>query len=217
MMKTLSTKDSIIDSARELIWKDGYHAVSVDAICVKADITKSSFYHAFPSKEALLVRIIELVWEFTWHNLGKIYSEDLPITDRFVKHFQWHVTLQEKIKANYGFVPGAYHMVLEFGVPAAALAVERRERAKFHHFVACRVREVLAAHNKSIKHSDWLTDVIMNLLSGLQLKARQSNSLAPMENLPESVLALMGLAEPPKIDIDHIEKPSKVTRKTKIS
>ena len=47
------TKAKILDAAESLVLKRGYSATTVDEVCGTAGVTKGSFFHYFPSKEAL--------------------------------------------------------------------------------------------------------------------------------------------------------------------
>ncbi len=48
-----TTKDRILNIARDLFLEQGFSATSVDKICQKAKITKGGFFHYFKSKEDL--------------------------------------------------------------------------------------------------------------------------------------------------------------------
>jgi len=53
MNAQLDTYDRILLAARELIHARSYAEVGVAAICDQAQVKKGSFYHFFPSKQAL--------------------------------------------------------------------------------------------------------------------------------------------------------------------
>ncbi len=50
-----SARDRLIDTALELFYLYGFHAVGVDHIIEKAQVTKTTFYYHFPSKDDLAV------------------------------------------------------------------------------------------------------------------------------------------------------------------
>ena len=50
---TPSTRDKLLDAARDLIRAKGFGSTSVDDICAVARVTKGAFFHHFPSKEKL--------------------------------------------------------------------------------------------------------------------------------------------------------------------
>lgn len=53
------TRDRLIESARALFWKKGYHATSVAEILEAAGANSGSLYHFFPTKQALLVAVLD--------------------------------------------------------------------------------------------------------------------------------------------------------------
>lgn len=63
-MKSKSTlsRERILESARELILNRGYSAMTVDAVCQSAGITKGGFFHHFPSKDALGEAVLAKFW-----------------------------------------------------------------------------------------------------------------------------------------------------------
>lgn len=58
-MTAQGTRQQIVDSAADLMWRRGYNRASVDEIIRNAGICKGSFYHHFASKEALGVAVID--------------------------------------------------------------------------------------------------------------------------------------------------------------
>lgn len=53
------TSAKIVATARGLFHARGYHDVGVNDVCSAAGVAKGSFYHFFPSKDALLEAVIE--------------------------------------------------------------------------------------------------------------------------------------------------------------
>jgi TetR/AcrR family transcriptional regulator, transcriptional repressor for nem operon len=48
-----ATRERLVQATVELILKQGFTATSVDEICTAAGLTKGSFFHHFPNKEAI--------------------------------------------------------------------------------------------------------------------------------------------------------------------
>jgi len=80
---TTDTKQKLIDTALELIWKSSYGSVSVDDICKAADVKKGSFYHFFPSKVDLAIAAIEE----SYKSLKPLYENFSP-ESALVKRFE---------------------------------------------------------------------------------------------------------------------------------
>lgn len=58
-MQKNETREQIVRSASDLIWRQGYNRTSVDDIIRGAGICKGSFYHHFDSKESLGLAVID--------------------------------------------------------------------------------------------------------------------------------------------------------------
>ena len=54
-----STREALIQAARDLFWKKGYRATSVAEILERAGAHSGSLYHYFPTKQDLLVAVLD--------------------------------------------------------------------------------------------------------------------------------------------------------------
>ena len=55
------SRQRIVDAAQGLFHRSAYQAVGINAICAEAGVVKGSFYHFFPSKQALLAAVLEQI------------------------------------------------------------------------------------------------------------------------------------------------------------
>lgn len=62
MGRTSNAKARLLQSAGELIHERGFNAVGVSEICDHAEVNKGSFYHFFPSKQQLVLEVIQGIW-----------------------------------------------------------------------------------------------------------------------------------------------------------
>jgi TetR/AcrR family transcriptional repressor of nem operon len=53
------TRDKLVQAARELFWEQGYTATGIAQILKKATVNSGSLYHFFPTKEHLLLGVLE--------------------------------------------------------------------------------------------------------------------------------------------------------------
>jgi AcrR family transcriptional regulator len=60
------TKDRILHAAADLFWQQGYTATGVAQILRAADAKSGSLYYFFPTKEDLLLAVIERYKEMLW-------------------------------------------------------------------------------------------------------------------------------------------------------
>ncbi|KPH83146.1 TetR/AcrR family transcriptional regulator, partial [Bosea vaviloviae] len=52
-------RDAALEAALMAFWRDGYQANSVKALSERLGITRSSFYNAFESREAMFMEALE--------------------------------------------------------------------------------------------------------------------------------------------------------------
>lgn len=53
------SRDRILDAALALIWEGGYPALSISAVCKRAEVSAASLYHHFGDKAGLMSAMIE--------------------------------------------------------------------------------------------------------------------------------------------------------------
>jgi len=53
------TKAALQRAMVELVVEHGYHAISIDALASRADVTRATFYAHYPTKEALLTAVVD--------------------------------------------------------------------------------------------------------------------------------------------------------------
>lgn len=61
MGRQTQTRERLVETAAELFWNQGYAQTGVSSIMKQARATSGSFYHFFPTKEDLLVAVLDLV------------------------------------------------------------------------------------------------------------------------------------------------------------
>jgi AcrR family transcriptional regulator len=63
---TESVRDRILATARELFYKEGARSVGVDTVVAQSGVAKTSLYRWFPSKDALIVAVLEQESKDRW-------------------------------------------------------------------------------------------------------------------------------------------------------
>jgi AcrR family transcriptional regulator len=93
--RQLERRKKLIDAGVALIGRDGFAAVTIDAVCAEAGLTKRYFYEAFSSREGLLTAAYESV---TQEFLQSILIATLP-------HLQdARQLVRSGLTATFGFV-----------------------------------------------------------------------------------------------------------------
>lgn len=87
----VSTREQLLRAAARLFREQGFHGTSVAEIASAAGITKSSFYHHFASKQALLAEILTDTVSRVTPAVEAIASSDLSATERLRAAAKCHV------------------------------------------------------------------------------------------------------------------------------
>lgn len=114
------TYERILHAARELIHARSYSEVGVAAICEQAQVKKGSFYHFFPSKQALTLAVLDTYFfDMKEQLLDQAFRDELPPLSRFHKLFDLVYEFQQHLKQMTGHVVGC-----PFGNLALELATQ---------------------------------------------------------------------------------------------
>lgn len=197
---TTDTKQKLIDTALELIWKSSYGSVSVDDICKAADVKKGSFYHFFPSKVDLAVAAMEQTAAYNKTAYDGIFSAGREPLARFEALADFIYESQLESSKKYGHVCGC---------PCASLGSEMagqddRIRKKFEdithrnqRYYENALRDLVAdgilpaSTDVKVKAQEVYTYVL-----GQLMLARIQNDLSQMKrDLKAGLLRTLGLKE----------------------
>jgi TetR/AcrR family transcriptional repressor of nem operon len=144
---TQDTKQILIDTASELIWKSSYGAVSVDDICKAANVKKGSFYHFFPSKVDLALAALEEFYQSKKMAYDKIFSPQTPALKRFEQMADFVVELQEKAAAKHGQVCGCPHASLGCEMAGQEDSIRQKLQdltGRFERYYESAIRDLIA-------------------------------------------------------------------------
>ena len=77
-----STRERVREEAAALFRERGYNGTSMSELARRVGITKSSLYHHFPSKQALLAEIIELTVNRVTPLVEEVAASEAPVAER---------------------------------------------------------------------------------------------------------------------------------------
>lgn len=194
------TKQKLIDTALELIWKSSYGSVSVDDICKAAGVKKGSFYHFFPSKLDLALAAVDGWQKDLKEAYNRIFSAATPPVERFAKLADFICEGQQNTVAQYGKVCGC---------PNASLGAEMAGQED-----AIRVKFEEVAHRQERYYENALRDMVAEgslpadinvtikaqeiyaYILGQQMVARIQNDLEPLKrDLKKGLMRTLGVPE----------------------
>ena len=170
--------------------KKGYHAVSVDSICEKAQVLKGSFYHYFSSKTDLTLQAMDYHHEELRAISDDIFSQSYPPAERFKRFFQCIYDTQFVLQEKLGHVCGSLAVTLGSEM-ACHNEIRGKAAGNISHYTAYyeqALNDMASAGDISKDVSISQTAFIVNAyLVGRVTQARIFNSLIPLEKLDTEI------------------------------
>ena len=96
-----SARERILAAAVQLFAQYGYHAATMRDIADISGIRAASIYYHYPSKQALLVEIMDTHMRNLNANLQRIVQEPLPVDQRLHEAIANHIRLHTTYKAEF--------------------------------------------------------------------------------------------------------------------
>lgn len=192
------TRQKLIDTGNELIWRNSYAAVSVAEICTKAGVQKGSFYHFFPSKADLALTIMDSCMQEVIPTYDDIFSAKHRPEERLTKMVDYVYEMQLEKQQEYGYVCGCPMLTLGSELSstedAIALKIEEICNLKLTYYEST-LRDLIA--NGAIDRDTNIeikAQEIFSLIVGQLFLARMKNNLNFIKNdLKNTILELVGI------------------------
>jgi len=89
MPRVSDMRERLMDAAMDLMWRNSYGSMSVDAICEQAGAKKGSFYYFFKSKSELAAAALEAEWNKKKADMNDTFSATVPPLERFDRYFDY--------------------------------------------------------------------------------------------------------------------------------
>jgi TetR/AcrR family transcriptional regulator, transcriptional repressor for nem operon len=196
MGRPSDARQRLIEAARDVIFAHTYEGVSVDELCAAAGVNKSSFYHFFPSKQALVLAAIDRQWQwFEETVLAPTFLDASPPQDRILRFFDQVVKRQQEQKRTCGHMNGcpAGNLTLEMST------LDELIRSRVDRFF----REWLCYFERSLRDAKRLgiapttldtaqtAEALLAYFEGVMLLAKGRNDPSLVSSLRMGVLSLM--------------------------
>lgn len=175
-----STRDRLLEAAMELFHRNGYTATGIAAILERAETRSGSLYHFFPTKEDLLLALLDRYQELLYPQVMD------PVFER----------VSDPIERVFGVLDGYRQMLTvtgcSLGCPIGNLALELSDT---HPAVRQKVAEnfdgwknaVRACLDQAAKRfpteldRDALASFVLTVMEGAMMQAKAHKSLAPFD------------------------------------
>jgi AcrR family transcriptional regulator len=87
---TTNKRQHVVDTAYALFKRDGFHATGIDRIIAEADIAKMTMYRHFPSKDELIVEVLDHRARRFERQLDRLAQEVATPERKIGKIFDWY-------------------------------------------------------------------------------------------------------------------------------
>ncbi|MDR7224381.1 TetR/AcrR family transcriptional regulator [Aminobacter aminovorans] len=83
-------RQHILETAYGLFKRDGFHATGIDRIIAQADVAKMTMYRHFPSKDGLIVEVLDWRMERFERQLDQLAEAGGTPEDKIDRIFDWY-------------------------------------------------------------------------------------------------------------------------------
>jgi len=188
-----------MNAARRLIWENSYGTTSVDAICLKADVRKGSFYHFFDSKSTLASEAMEADWQAKRAMLDEMFSPQVAPLERLRNYLDYVFERQTAVHAECGCVLGCPLLSLGCEVSTQDPVIRTKVQEILGRQIKYFETAIRDAHGEG---SIFAPDARMKarsmyaLLQGALTQARILDDLEVIRDARLGVFDLLGIAAP---------------------
>jgi TetR/AcrR family transcriptional repressor of nem operon len=176
-----SSRTKLLDAAMRVIRSKGYAAATVDDICLKAGVTKGSFFHHFKSKDELAVAAVEHFSDMADGVFANAPYRSAPDPlDRLLGYLEFRALLLDGELAEFTCLLGTLVQETYDTHPQIRGACDR---ALVHHIAALTL-DIEMARKLYAPDAAWTAEsvgyFIQSVLQGAFIfaKARQSTAVA---------------------------------------
>lgn len=196
MGRSSEAKDRLVQTALALIHSRSYNTVSVEDLCVQAQVNKGSFYYFFPSKRELLLEALEAHWELTRQEVFEpAFSSEIPTLERITRAFENAYSRHKKLQMRHGYLPGC---------PFGNMAIELSTQDEIvRHKVAEIFGRICGYFEKALNEAIEMdligatdvtltTQALLAYFEGIILLAKTHNDAEVIHYLGKGALGLVG-------------------------
>ena len=181
-----STRDSLVETAKELLWRDGFEAMSPRKVLQESGAGQGSLYHHFSGKKDLALEALTLVCDEMIAETDRLLAGDAPPLDRLQRY------LCKDRKGLKGCRLGRLANETAFQDKELRQPLARYFRHVRRRLVACLSEAIDGGALSSNCDPSWLADTIMSTIQGGYALNRATNN---SKTVKHATLGLWSLIE----------------------
>lgn len=177
-------RQHIIETAYRLFKRFGFHATGIDRIIAEAEVAKMTMYRHFPSKDGLIVEVLNWRWERFECQLDRLAEAATTPQQKIATIFDWY----ERWFDSPDFHGCLFqHALAEFGDPDhPVFAAVARQKTALNR----RMRETLA-ESVSEDRAESTATALLLLLEGATLLAQMGQAKAAMRDARNAAVSIL--------------------------
>ena len=168
----------IVATAYSLFKRDGFHATGIDKIIAEADVAKMTMYRHFPSKDRLIVEVLDWRAERFNRQLDRLTEAAATPQEKVAAIFDWHERWFDS-EDFYGCL--FQHALAEFGEPDH---VVRQAAMRQKQDLQRRIKGILAQAMPA-RRAERVATALSMLIEGATVLARMGQGKAALDSARE--------------------------------
>jgi TetR/AcrR family transcriptional regulator, transcriptional repressor for nem operon len=184
-----------MDAAHELIWGYSYGAVTIEAICERAQVKKGSFYYFFDSKSDLAVAAIAAWWVERKALAEELFRPEVPPLERIGKYLDFVTENQLQAYEETGQVLGCPLFTLGSEIctqDERILALVQEIMSYGAAIFEATIRDAQAVGDVDGRDASIKGRLLWGFYEGTLTRARIENNPDLLRNLHADALELIG-------------------------
>ena len=198
MGRVSDAKQRLLKAAIELMWENSYGSLTVDQICVRAQVKKGSFYYFFESKTALAEVAITTLWENNLPEMDATFSATKPPLERLRSYFEHSRMHQQTCFKQNGKVLGCPYFTVGSEVCLTDQSLAQRVQVvmdKMRRYFESAIRDAQAEGSINVADTATAARCVIAFFEGLMTQARIQNNPAVLDDLWPGIERLLGVAD----------------------
>ncbi|MDX8433793.1 MULTISPECIES: TetR/AcrR family transcriptional regulator [Mesorhizobium] len=182
--RTSAKRQHVVDTAYALFKRDGFHATGIDRIIAEADIAKMTMYRNFPSKDELIVAVLDHRARRFERQLDRLATAAATPGQKIATILDWH----ERWFRSADFHGCLFaHALAEFGDPAHPVfkAVARQKNG-----LRSRMQAILE-QTMPPERAEGAAAALLMLIEGATLLAQMGEADAAIGNARKAAAAII--------------------------
>jgi len=184
-------RQHVVETAYALFKRVGFHATGIDRIIAEADVAKMTMYRHFPSKDELIVEVLDYRARRFDRQLDRLAGEGTTPEQKIAKIFDWH----ERWFRSPDFHGCLFaHALAEFGDPQHPVfkAVARQKNG-----LRLRMQSILEdvmPHGRA----ESVAAVLLMLIEGATLMAQAGQADIAIRDARKAALGIIAASRRPQ-------------------